>query len=325
MTRVLHVDTAVEWRGGQRQLALLLAGRPDDLWAGVPGSRLAERLGPPSVVLRPGANPLNILALRSVAGSVDLVAAHTPHALGIALLAGLPTVAHRRVDFVPSGLKYRRAAHVIAVSAAVRDVMLAVGVQSDRVTVVHDGASPTPGTPDPRWAGYPRPLYGCVGALVAHKGHRHAIDAMVGHPGTLVIAGEGPLRAALEEQVLRLGLQGRVVLAGQVDVTGLYPALDVFVHPSEEEGMGQAVVEAMAAGCRIVATRAGGVPEVVANAGELVAPKDPLALGAAMVRALKAPKRQGVERSRLFSVEAMVARTGAVYDRVNAELRQKRR
>lgn len=325
MTRVLHVDTAMEWRGGQRQLALLLAGRPDDLWAGVPGSRLAEHIGPPSVVLRPGANPLNILALRSAAGSVDLVAAHTPHALGIALLAGLPTVAHRRVDFVPSGLKYRRAAHVIAVSAAVRDVMVSVGVQAERVTVVHDGVRPTPGTADPRWAAYPRPLYGCVGALVAHKGHRHVIDAMVGVPGTLVIAGEGPLRPALEGQVLRLGLQGRVVLAGQVDVTGFYPALDVFVHPSEEEGMGQAVVEAMAAGCRLVATRAGGVPEVLGDVGVLVAPKDPVALGAAMVRALDAPKGQGVERSRLFSMEAMVTGTGAVYDRVNAELRQKRR
>lgn len=325
MTRVLHIDTAMEWRGGQRQLALLLAGRPDDLWAGVPGSPLAERLGPPSVVLRPGANPLNILALRSVAGSVDLVAAHTPHALGIALLAGLSTVAHRRVDFVPSGLKYRRAAHVIAVSAAVRDVMLSVGVQAERVTVVHDGVTPTLGAADSRWAGYPRPLYGCVGALVAHKGHRHVIDAMGGVPGTLVIAGEGPLRSALAEQVQRLGLQARVVLARQVDVTGLYPALDVFVHPSEEEGMGQAVVEAMAAGCRIVATRAGGLPEVVGDAGEVVAPKDPVALGAAMVRALAGPKGQGVERSRLYSVEAMVAGTGAVYDRVNAELRQRRR
>ncbi len=323
MTRVLHVDTAVEWRGGQRQLELLLAGRPGDLWAGVPAAPLAARAGPPSITLRPGAHPWNIVALRAAAAGFDLVAAHTPHALGIALLAGLPTVAHRRVDFVPSGLKYRRAAHVIAVSGAVREILVSVGVSAERVTVVPDGVpTPPPGDPS-RWGGYDRPLYGCVGALVAHKGHRHVIEAMARVPGTLLVAGEGALRPRLEAQVQALGLQGRVHLLGQVSaIEDLYAAVDVFVHPSEEEGMGQAVVEAMAAGCRVVGTRAGGVAEVLGDGGEVVPARDPEALAAAMVRALAIPRGAGVERARLYSVDVMVAGTGRVYEEVSRLLRR---
>lgn len=325
MTRVLHVDTATEWRGGQRQLELLLRARPGDEWAGVPSSPLAERLGPPCVALRAGAHPLNVLALRAAAPGFDLLAAHTPHALGLALLSRAPTVAHRRVDFVPSPLKYRLAKHVIAVSGAVRDVLVGVGVPDEQISVVYDGVAPVTPWADPRWAGLQRPLYGCVGALVGHKGHRHVLDAMVRVPGTLVIAGEGELRPALEAQVRELGLHGRVLLPGHVDAAGLYGAIDVLVHPSEEEGMGQAVVEAMAAGCRVVATRAGGVPEVVGEAGLLVPVRDSRALAGAMLSAVGLPAGAGVERARGFSVEAMAAGTSRVYDAVNERVHRPRR
>lgn len=325
MTRVLHVDTATEWRGGQRQLELLLRARPGDAWAGVPSSPLAQRVGSPAVELRPGGNPLNVLALRAAAPAFDLFAAHTPHALGLCLLARAPTVAHRRVDFVPSTLKYRLAERVIAVSGAVRDVLVGVGVPAERIAVVYDGVAPVTPEVDPRWADLPRPLYGCVGALVGHKGHRHVVDAMVRVPGTLVIAGEGELRPALEAQVRARGLHGRVLLPGHVEAAGLYGAIDVFVHPSEEEGMGQVVVEAMAAGCRVVATRAGGVPEVVGEAGLLVPVRDSGALAAAMVEALGLPADAGVERARAFSVDAMASGTTAVYDGVSERVRRPRR
>ncbi|MSP55975.1 MAG: glycosyltransferase [Myxococcales bacterium] len=317
--RLIHVDTSTEWRGGQRQLELLLAGRPDDAWAGVPGSPLAERLGPPTVPLRPGAHPFNILTLRRVRAEFDLVAAHTPHAAGVALLAGLRTVIHRRVDFVPSPAKYQRAAHVIAVSAAVRSVLVGVGVSADRITIVPDGVElpPTPALPHPRWLALPRPLYACVGALVDHKGHRHAIDAMLTTPGTLVIAGEGPLRAALEHRIVESGLQGRVLLIGQVpDVPALLAAIDAFVHPSVEEGMGQVLIEAMWAGCRVVATTAGGIPEAVGDAGTLIPPGDPAALSRAMLGALGTEPGQGRHRASQYSAARMVAGTTQVYELV---------
>lgn len=319
MTRVLHLDTSVEWRGGQRQLELLLRGRPGDVWAGVPDSPLAVRVGPPAVTLRAGQHPLNLWTLRREVASlgVDLVAAHTAPALAVGVLAGLRPVAHRRVDFVPSAWKYRRASHVIAVSEAVRRVMLGVGVPPERVDVVHDGVPPVAAHADARWLALPGPRYGCVGALVAHKGHRVIVDAMTRIPGTLVIAGEGPLRGALARQIAALGLEGRVHLVGALDgVGGLLGAIDVFVHPSLEEGMGQAVIEAMGAGCRVVASTAGGVPEAVGDAGLLVPVGDAAALAGAMVAALAEPRGRGVERAASLSDTAMAEATGAVYERV---------
>lgn len=317
MPRVLHVDTSLELRGGQRQLAYLLAGRPDDAWAGVPDSPLAALIGPPAIALRPGNDPRNALRLRLGLrhAPCDVVAAHTPHAHGAALLCGRPLAVHRRVDFPPRHpWKYRTAAAVIAVSRAVAEVLARAGVT--RVRVVHDGVDALPVAPfEVRW---PRPLYGAVGALVAHKGHAHLLDAMVEVPGTLIVAGEGALRPALEARIAARGLAGRVILLGNVDnVGGLLAAIDVFVHPSVEEGLGQAVIEAMAAGCRVVATRAGGIPEVVGDAGRLVPARDPTALADAMRAALATDRGRGVEAAGAFSVARMVRETGEIYREIH--------
>ena len=328
--RVLHVDTATEWRGGQQQLVYLLQGRPGDAWAGVPDGALAARLGPPTIRLRPGADPRNVLALRrglARLGDVTLVAAHTPHAHGLGLLVkGLsfggvirPLVVHRRVDFAPRDpWKYRRADGIVAVSEGVRRVLVAAGVDEGAIRVVHDGVALREAGPlDPALARIQEvagPRYLCAGALVPHKGHVHAVEAMVAVPGTLLLAGEGPLRGMLEARVHALGLSERVRFLGQVaDLAALFAAVDVFVHPSVEEGMGQVVVEALGAGLRVVATTAGGIPEVVAGVGELVRPADPAALASAMVRAMARPPGPARERAAQFSVARMVAGTTAAY------------
>ncbi|MDP2306969.1 MAG: glycosyltransferase [Pseudomonadota bacterium] len=313
--RVLHVDTALELRGGQRQLAYLLAGRPDDAWAGVPGSPLAGLVGPPAVPLHPGADPRNALRLRRAAAEYDLVAAHTPHAHGIALFVGRPLVVHRRVDFVPRHpLKYRPVAAVVAVSEAVAGILRAAGVE--RVTVVHDGvAAPRPEAP--LHIDAPRPFWGAAGALVPHKGHLHLVEAMAHTPGTLLVAGEGPLRASLEARAAALDLRGRVRFLGALPTLGAFFAtLDAFVHPSVEEGLGQVVLEAMAAGCRVVTTTAGGLSEIVGSAGVLVPPGDAAALSVGMRAALGRPLGEGIARAGEFSIGRMVEGTSAVYSAV---------
>ncbi len=315
--RVLHVDTATELRGGQRQLAYLLADRPDDGWAGVPDAPLAALVGPPAVALRPGPDLRNLLPLRAGARAYDLVAAHTPHAHGLALAAGRPLVVHRRVDFPPRHpWKYRSAAAVVAVSEAVARVLRAAGV--DRVEVVHDGvAVPILEAPLPGALDLPRPLWGAAGALVAHKGHAHLVDAMAQAPGTLLIAGDGPLRAALEARAAALG--ARVVFLGALPALGgFFATIDAFVHPSVEEGLGQVVLEAMGAGCRVVATTAGGLPEIVGSAGLLVPPGDARALATAMGAVLARPRGEGIAVAARFSVARMVAETGAIYGMVGA-------
>lgn len=303
--RVLHVDNAVEFRGGQQQLLYLLEARGDP-WAGVPDSPLARRAGPPAVALFPGNDPRNPWRLRAAAA--DLLAAHTPHAHKAALFAGRPVVVHRRVDFAPrSRWAYRRAAAIVAVSRAVAEVLARAGIPG--ADVVHDGVRPRPPGRRIEASG---PVWGAVGALVDHKGHTHLIEAMRGLPGTLLLAGEGPGRARLEAQARGLPVR----FLGVVPAEDVFASVDVFVHPSVEEGMGQVLVEAMAAGCRIAATTAGGIPEVVGGVASLCPPGDPVALRAAMLAALARPPGEGLLRAADFSVERMVAGTEAVYRRV---------
>ncbi len=313
--RVLHVDTATEWRGGQVQLLHLLRGMaargwparvacPEDspLWQAVAG--VADRLAVP-----PGRSLTTARVL--AAASPDLVAAHTSHAHGMAALTrqlwGVPLVVHRRVDFRPSGgWKYRRPDAYVAVSGAVADILRGVGAQD--VHVVHDGVSAL--APMPPAADGPTVL--AVGARVAHKGHVVLSQAAELLPGVDIgVAGDGPL--------VYPGIRW---LGQRDDVAALHAAARVFVHPSVEEGMGQAVVEAMLAGLPVVVSDAGGLPEVVGDCGIVVPRGDPTALAEGIRRAL-AGQHPDVDAARQrarehFSVDAMVDGSLAVYRSVLA-------
>ena len=334
---MLHVDSASEDRGGQTQLALLIEGMEAlghrALLAAPPRGALASRLGRPVLPLHAGHGLRAAWQLRThlEASCPDLVAAHTPHAHGLCLAAGCLPVVHRRVDFAVgrSALgrwKLARARLYVAVSGAVARVLARGGVPEGRIRVVHDGVRALPpAAPAPDLCG-PGPLVGCIGALVAHKGHRHFLDALARLPGLRgAIAGEGPLRPALERQIAALGLGGRVRLLGQRrDPAAVLAALDLLVHPSVEEGFGQVVVEALLAGRPVVVTDAGGLPELVGPLSAPVPAGDPESLAAA-IRARLAepgPPGPGLARAReRFSVEAMVAGTLAAYEEALASAR----
>ncbi len=314
--RVLHVDTALEWRGGQQQLAYLLAARPQDGWAGVPRAPLAARVGPPTVPLYANADPRSIFKL--IRPDFDIVAAHTPHAAGLAWLCGRPLVIHRRTDFIPNHpWKYRRADRIVCVSEHIRQVMIGAGLPPEKLVVVHSGVRSRAGGKN--ILDFPRPIWGAIGALVPHKGHAFLLKALVELPGTAVIVGTGPLAEELRALAVKLGVSERAHFLGQrEDIEDLLASFDVMVHPSVEEGLGQVLAEALEAGSRVVACAAGGIPEVVGDGGILVPPGDPGRLAAGMREALGLPKGYGVARGRRFSVEVMVRETEAVYREVLA-------
>jgi glycosyltransferase involved in cell wall biosynthesis len=141
-----------------------------------------------------------------------------------------------------------------------------------------------------------------------------------------VIAGEGELRPSLERQIKEHHLEKHVLLAGfRPDVLSLHKAFDIFVMSSVTEGLGTSLLDAMACGKPIVATTAGGIPEVVVDGetGFLVRPRDHEAMGSAIVKLLKdATLRErmgaaGLIRARKkFSAERMVQETLRVYKRV---------
>ena len=105
-----------------------------------------------------------------------------------------------------------------------------------------------------------------------------------------MIAGEGPLRSTIESRLAALGLDAQIRLLGhRPDVETVFAALDVFVLSSASEGLSNTILEAMASGRPVVATRVGGADEMVVDGvtGLLVAPHDPAALAAALARLVR--------------------------------------
>ncbi|MGH7392610.1 MAG: glycosyltransferase, partial [Candidatus Rokuibacteriota bacterium] len=124
----------------------------------------------------------------------------------------------------------------------------------------------------------------------------------------LIVAGDGPCRADLETLAASLGLGDRVLLLGERrDVPRVLAALNVFVLPSVAEGISNTILEAMATGLPVIATRVGGNPELVEDGvnGFLVPRRDPDALRAAMARYVDDPHLAAVhgKSSRQRSVE----------------------
>jgi len=181
------------------------------------------------------------------------------------------------------------------------------------------------------------PVVGCVGGLARHKGQAvllRAIDRLSGGGAgpTVVFVGDGPERPALEAGAAALAGRARVLFLGErADARRLLPAFDVVVVPSiEREGFGLAALEAMDAGVAVVASRVGGLPEVVQDgrSGLLVPPGDEAALAAAIARLLSRPDERGqfgaegrrrVESS--FRAAPMTRRIETVYEEALCERR----
>ena len=175
----------------------------------------------------------------------------------------------------------RAADGLLAVSDALREDMITLGMPADRIAVHRTGVDGDRFAPRDRAAekarlGVAGPLILSVGALVERKGHDIVIDAVARLPGiTLWIAGHGPERTVLEARIAGLGLSDRVKLLGAVphgDLPALFAAADVMALASASEGLANAWVEALSSGTPVVITAAGGARETVCSpeAGRVV-------------------------------------------------------
>jgi glycosyltransferase involved in cell wall biosynthesis len=252
-------------------------------------------------------------------------------------------VASRRVDFPLKGnafsrWKYRQVRAFICASEAIRHMLIEQGVPASNAITVHEGidlahvdAAPPANVHEMFWLPHKAPLVGNIGALVPHKGQRHLIEAaaMVVREvpdARFLILGEGDLKASLEKQIADAALTKHVLLAGfRPDVLSILKGFDLFVMPSVTEGLGTSLLDAMACAKPIVASRVGGIPEVVRHGetGLLVPPKDSRDLAASIIRLLLDPAlaarfaQAGLARVReKFSLERMVAGTLEVYARL---------
>jgi L-malate glycosyltransferase len=202
---------------------------------------------------------------------------------------------------------------------------LAPGATFEVVPNVVDTSEFAPPT-DPRSGPADGPRLLNVAALAEKKGHRYLLEALAElSDATLDIVGDGELRDALERLAQSLGLGDRVRFLGERpkhEVAELMRAADLFVLPSLAENLPVVLIEAQASGLPAVATRVGGVPELVDDAaGVLVPPADPSALAAAIREALSRnfdPPALAARARDRYGYDAISTRWTAIYERLVA-------
>jgi glycosyltransferase involved in cell wall biosynthesis len=346
--RTLHVDPAPHWRGGERQVFLLtreLVRRGDEtVLAAAPGSPLLKRARDAGIPVEPVAVPSDLAPagvtrlarlLRQL--RPDLLHLHTAraHAAG-GLAARLcrfhPVLVTRRLELparsLPSRWKYRLLAdHYIAISRAVADALDANGVPRERVTRIPSGIElPKPDDAAPQIGERPL-LVGTLAAFTRQKGPEAwfaTVDEVCRRDSRVrfVWAGEGELARWLQVRLERAGHAERVSFPGfSADPESFWRSIRVFFLPSAFEALGTVFLDAMARGIPVVATRVGGIPEIIEHGREglLADAGDIPSLAAAVLRLVHDEEearrcgRAGRQRANEFAIEGIVDRIQKLY------------
>ncbi len=313
----MHVNTERGFSGGEVQVFLLLEGLRargvPQLLVVPPGSESA-RIGRErgfdvlELGLRHPFDLPSVMRLSRRLRGASLAHLHTGRAAWLgslaARLAGCPTVITRRMERrVRRGLRTRfcyvsTARAVIAIAPAVVRCLVDGGVPAARIVTIPDALDPqrlvlVRGRAAMRAElGVPADRF--LVLAVAQLMHRKGIDVLLRAVAQLrdprlvcAVAGDGPERSALGALATELSLGDAVRFLGRrVDIGDLLAACDLFVLPSRAEGLGVAALEALGAARPVVASRVGGLAELMADGahGLLVPPDDPAALGQAIGR-----------------------------------------
>ncbi len=359
--KVVHVETGRHLYGGALQVAYLLRGLRDQ-YPGVesvlvcpPGSAIAvaARDYAHRVVCLPMKGDLDV---QFVFGLKRILRAERPNILhlhsrrGADLWGGIagrwckiPTLLTRRVDNSEPrswvAIKYRMYDHVAAISHGIRDLLLDQGLRSNKVTCVHSATDTDQYHPggDRRWFNQEFGLAsvhivaGVIAQLIDRKGHRFLFDALPSlirsHPRLrIVIFGKGPMEQKLRRHIARLALDPYVIFAGfRHDMDRILPCLDLVVHPALIEGLGVSLLQASACEVPIIASNAGGMPEVVCDEhnGLLVPSGDSKALQDAMDRLIPDAdlRRKMGQNGRMlvkqkFSISQMTTGNHMIYEQL---------
>lgn len=297
---VLHLSSESTWRGGERQIAYLIE---ESIQAGIkisvfcrPGSAFFNWCKEREIktVTAPFKNGLDVktaLAIRAYASrqGVSIVHAHSGKSQSLAYLAlklGMKTyvVAHRRVDFPlksggPSLAKYThpRVKAIICVSEAIAQLVREKIKRTEKVHVVHSGIDFSRFPQTPR-TGYLHREFGWdpelrlvanISALAPHKDYHTFIRTAAQVIGEMpecgfLIVGDGELRGELEKLSAKEIEGDKLVFTGfRRDVPQILRELDVFLITSKTEGLGTTVIDALYNSLPVVASRAGGIPELI--------------------------------------------------------------
>jgi glycosyltransferase involved in cell wall biosynthesis len=358
--RIAHIDTGVGLRGGQRQLLALargLRGRGhEQVIVCLEGSALEQAVQQEGfrTFSLPSYDPWHAFGVLLWRQQINdwrpqIIHAHDGRGQSLAWAAsvGLPVVrvASRRVTFFPSDrwtyrLKYGLTCHgVVAVSENIRDLSVQAGVPSERIHVIPDGIDLPTELPSAQMRSRLRSSWGLnenhfvvglMGASTPEKGHDLALAAFAllkeNLPqARLVVAGdESPSKVSPATDGSGSDGSGVLRLGPISDLVEFFPGLDLFIMPSKAEGLGSSALWAMAYGLPVVATRVGGLPEIVVEneTGWLVPPGSVQSLADAILHSSRDSRkllefgRKGRTRAEGFSTAIMVSRTEALYYRL---------
>lgn len=355
--RIAHVDTGQSLRGGQRQMLMLAHGLRErgheQMIVCLEGSSVEEEAGRRGfrVFPLPAHDPWHAFGVLLWRQQLQNWAPHILHAHDgrgqtLAWLAswGSPVrrVASRRVTFFPSDrwtyrLKYAHTCHaVVAVSENIRELSVQAGVPRGRIEVIPDGVEIPEDLPGNECRTNLRTAWQCneddfvvglLGAPTPEKGQDLAFAALAllakKLPNVrLIIAGGDASTPPGMSSPGDCPNDLRIIRLGPIEnLASFFPGLDLFLMPSKSEGLGSSALWAMAYGLPVIATRVGGLPEIVLEdkTGWLVPPGSPPALADAIILAARDRAklhefgRQGRERAKGFSAAIMVSRTEALY------------
>jgi len=297
---VFHIDPEKSWRGGQQQAAYLHEGL---VVRGFPSWVVCRPGYPLEAYLKTKGLPHLPISMRNegdfIAGwqiakaardrNVSILHLHSAHALAIGLWASLfnkklKLIGARRValpirkNFL-SRYKYTssRMTHHVAISEVIRQVMIADGIAPERIITIHSGVDTQrlllekPADDFRKQNGIPEDhlVVGMVAALTVEKGYPTLLEAaaevLKAHEKVIFCAlGEGGAREALLRQADGLGLGNRFRFMGfRKDVGAFLHMFDIFVLASHMEGLGTSILDAQSVGLPVLASRVGGIPEII--------------------------------------------------------------
>ncbi|MCK4785106.1 MAG: glycosyltransferase family 4 protein [Desulfobacteraceae bacterium] len=360
--KILHINTERTWRGGEQQTFNLLMGlKRRNISSHLlcqtdsPMAEKAEEIGIKTfpISMHGEVDPLACFRIRTLINRFryDILHSHTSHAHTLAFFSSIGTnvnrLVTRRVDFSIfrhsflklSGIKYRYMSDFyIAISNKIKEVLVKDGIPAGRIFVVPSGINPN------RFANAGKDYLIAefniksseqvvinVAHLAGHKGQQYLVRAI---PLVLAkiptarffVVGGGELMDKLKTLAASLGLKKELIFTGfRRDVGAFYQIADLFVMSSVQEGLGTAVLDALALGKPVVATKSGGIPEIIKNGenGLLVSPADPKALSEGIIRMLtddelaKRVARTGKSVvKQKFTIDTMVDRNIDVYRQI---------
>jgi glycosyltransferase involved in cell wall biosynthesis len=355
--RVLQLSSESSWRGGEQQIAYLIEELPKSgvecFVACRKGSAFEDycRINQVPFIALPFANSLDLYTARQLKKYCDrhhiqLVHAHSGLSHSVAVWAHLlgnklPIVLHRRVDFPVKDkwltrYKYNYAGieKIICVSDAVKEITARSLHHPGRCLTIYDGIDLSRFSTENqgilhRELGLPaeRKLIANVAALAPHKDYYTFLDTAAlllqeELEATILIIGSGPMETELKAYAAQKGVADKVKFLGfRTDVPQILPELDVLLMTSKTEGLGSTILDAFASKVPVVATAAGGIPELVKHRQTgMLAPVGNAAELAAHVREVLAGKRladsiteTAFRQLPAFSKETTAAQTAAVY------------